>query len=184
MPNVDVPNNPDKVLERLPSKEKSENIAQNLDSVLINKLEVRRYGDTTRAKRPSGKKVPLAGTSLAESQSDSESDLVEDDQLQLADWTHQNSDGNVEEDLDEDDVDELPDPEMRGDTDEPTNRVTLGAHVVAQCEGEWFLGEKCKNQSGVAKGYTRISFMKIKGSNLFAWDNEDLLDTLNEDILM
>ena len=105
---------------------------------------------------------------------------MEDDQLQLADWIHQNSDGNVEVDLDEDDVDELPDPEMRGDTDEPT----LGAHVVAQCEGEWFLGEKCKNQSGVAKGYTRISFMKIKGSYLFAWDNEDLLDTLNEDILM
>ena len=26
--------------------------------------------------------------------------------------------------------------------------------------------------------------MKIKGFNLFAWDKEDLLDTLNEDILM
>ena len=26
--------------------------------------------------------------------------------------------------------------------------------------------------------------MKIKRSNLFAWDIEDLLDTLNEDILM
>ena len=73
---------------------------------------------------------------------------MEDDQLQLADWIHQNSDGNVEEDLDEDDVDE---PEMRGDTDEPTNHVTLGAHVVAQYEGEWFIGEKCKNQSRVAK---------------------------------
>jgi hypothetical protein len=59
------------------------------------------------------------------------------------------------------------------------------AYVVAVYEGQWFAAEVSKNQSGVAKGYTRLSYLVIKGSNSFTWGpRADLHVTLDEDILL
>ena len=41
--------------------------------------------------------------------------------------------------------------------------------VVAVYEDEWFPAEICQDQSGVAKGYCRLSYMAIRGVNVFAW---------------
>ena len=56
--------------------------------------------------------------------------------------------------------------------------------VVALYEGEWFSAEAVEDQNGVNDGYTKLSFMTIKGKNQFTWVKQDLCDTLNEDILM
>ena len=61
----------------------------------------------------------------------------------------------------------------------------LGTHVVAEYEGQWFLTEVCRDQSGVPRGYTRLSYMVIKGKNSFGWGAKaDVVTTLDEDILL
>ena len=57
-------------------------------------------------------------------------------------------------------------------------------HVVAVYEGQWFIAVVCNNQDGVAKGHTKLSYMKITGMNQFIWEKEDIWDTDNDDILM
>jgi hypothetical protein len=61
----------------------------------------------------------------------------------------------------------------------------LPPYVVVVYEGEWFLCEVCKDQTGVPENYTKLSYTVIKGKNSFAWGNKaDLHITLNEDILL
>jgi hypothetical protein len=52
-----VPLNPEKVLERIPSAVETQQAARHLDAALLQRLEVRRFGDST-PKMPRGKKVP------------------------------------------------------------------------------------------------------------------------------
>ena len=52
-------------------------------------------------------------------------------------------------------------------------------------EGERFLAEICKDLSDVEKGYTRLSYMKIKGNNSFIWgEKEDIWESPDEFILI
>ena len=57
-------------------------------------------------------------------------------------------------------------------------------YVVALYEGEWFLAEVYKDQKRVSAGYTKLSFMSIRGHKKFIWAKPDILDTVNEDILL
>jgi hypothetical protein len=69
------PINRQKVLERIPSVVASEEVARHLDKALLQKLEVRRFGN--KKKMPRGKKVP-AGQSL--SAEDSSEELTEEEE--------------------------------------------------------------------------------------------------------
>jgi len=69
--------------------------------------------------------------------------------------------------------------------DPPQPKRQAGSWVVALYEGEWFLCEVMADQEGVASGYTKLSYMAIKGKNVFSWgDKPDLVDTLEEDIIL
>ena len=166
-----------KVIERLPTVASSEAVAENLDRSFLEKLETRRYGEKKRAPRPKGKKIPPGASYTdadAESNvddedvgdgdvSDGDVDDVEEDQLMVGD----------EDERDEENDDELPDPS-----------TVRQKFVVALYEEEWFLAEVCDNQKGVTAGYTKLSFMSIRGHNKFIWAKPDILDTVNEDILL
>jgi hypothetical protein len=86
------------------------------------------------------------------------------------------------EDVEEEGADELPDLDVPG----PSNSSKSSSnYVVAVYEGQWFLAEICGDQKNVGRGYTRLSYMVIKGTNTFTWgDKEDLHVTCNEDILL
>jgi hypothetical protein len=73
------PINREKVLDRLPSIVESEEIARHIDSTLLKRLEMRRFGEASK-KKPRGKKTP-AGQSYTEAAGDSkeEADNVEED---------------------------------------------------------------------------------------------------------
>ena len=79
------------------------------------------------------------------------------------------------------DLESLPEP---GATTQPTSYKT-GQFVVADYEDEWFLAEVALEQEDVAKGYTRLKYMAIKGANSFSWGlRPDIHVACNEDILL
>ena len=171
------PINPEKVLERLPSATGTLEITTNLDEALLKKLETSRYGDQAkkRASRPKGKKIP-AGTSYIpteEAMTDEEAIADElDEDAKISDKESNTSD---------DELDELPDPSSY--SSKPAC-IQPGQQVAAIYEGEWFLAEVSADQIDVANGYTRLNFMAIRGKNMFAWGKQDVLETLNEDIIL
>jgi hypothetical protein len=175
-----VPVNRQKVLERLPSTAESHGIARNLDSVLLKRLEVRRFGDGTK-KKPRGKKVPAGQSYSAETEEEDEEEVDDiDSESEEVNIALEDSEEEEEEELSqEEEADEsLPDLEAPG-----TSR--MGSYVVAAYEGQWFIAEVSRDQEGVAKGYTRLSYMLIKGKNSFSWgDKPDIHVALNEDILL
>ena len=67
------PINADKVLERIPSRERTEEIAANVDQILLKTLEVRRFD--TGTKTPRGPKVP-AGSEEEDIDTDEEEKLA------------------------------------------------------------------------------------------------------------
>ena len=60
----------------------------------------------------------------------------------------------------------------------------LGDYVVAVYEDQWFLAEIHDDQRGVKRGYTKLSYMTLRGVNDFIWGPKDVHVTLNEDILL
>jgi hypothetical protein len=103
---------------------------------------------------PAGKSY----SGIEEEESEDHSQVSEDD-------SHKES-----EDKNKEYEEELPD----------ISRPKLGPCVVAVYEGQWVLTELSTSQADVAHGYTRLSFMVIKGSNAFAGGpKRDILVTLN-----
>lgn len=159
-----------------------EDIAHHVDVAVIKKLEVRRFGEGTK-KRARGAKVPAG---------QSHSMLDEDDEV-----TSEESSSEEETDVEdepepiehhEEECEKLPEEELEEDSDEelpePRPQVDLGSHVVAEYEGQWFICEVSGDQAGVMRGYTRLSYMSIRGHNTFVWGQKDLHVTLDEDILL
>jgi hypothetical protein len=177
-----VPLNRQKVLERLPSTVGSQGIARHLDGALLRRLEVRRFGEGTM-KKPRGKKIPAGQSYSAESdeeQVDDEEEQEEADDDSDGEEGYVAVEGSEEEAVsqEEEEDEELPDVDGPG-----TSR--MGSYVVAAYEGQWFIAEILRDQKGVAKGYTRLSYMLIKGNNSFSWgDKPDIHVALNEDILL
>jgi hypothetical protein len=193
-----VPVNREKVLERIPSVQDSHAIARNLDSVLLERLEVRRFGDQSK-KKTRGKKVP-AGQSYSRVEEESSNDEVDSEPEEVGSFEHSEEDSkedsqeeNSEEEGSEEEKgtstekgretevdlgdEELPEPGMPG--------PRAGTSVVAVYEGQWFLADVLENQAGVGDGYCRLSYMSIKGTNSFAWGSKpDIMPTLNEDIIL
>jgi hypothetical protein len=186
------PLNRQKVLERIPSVEESQQIARNVDSILLKKLEVRRFGEGGK-KKPRGKKIP-AGQSYTEepeesskeesSKDESSEEESEEEDSENEDDVREDSspardrdnDGQLEDEENEDLPDLLPTQQARR---------KAGTFVVALYEGEWFLAQVCEEQEDVAVGYTRLSYMVLKGRNCFAWgEKPDLVVTLEEDIIL
>ena len=167
------PLNRDKVLERIPSVKRTQEIASCFDSVLSENLEVSRFGKEKKKKQVRGKKVP-AGQSYSQEEDSDDSRVDPDNVSSIA----SNSDKEEEAEMsceESSDSEELP---------EPINRRRPGSHVVAVYEGEWFIAEVCIDQRKVAPGYTRLMYMSIKGNNCFAWGPPDLHITLDEDIIL
>jgi hypothetical protein len=173
-----VPVNHEKVLGRLPSIQESHVIARHLDATLLEKFEVRRFGEKNK-KKPREKKVS-AGQSYSgaveEESEEEESDIVESEENESEEEERELEELEPEErEPEQDDEEELPD----------LDRSIAGTIVVAAYEGQWFLAEVTESQADVAKGYTRLSYMVIKGANSFAWGSKpDVMDTLNEDIVL
>jgi hypothetical protein len=184
------PLNRTKVIERIPTVLKAQEIARHIDAALIKKLEVRRFGEGK--KRPRGKKVP-AGTSYTaveeSSEESSEEEQEESTEEQEESSEEEQVESSVEEQVessveDEGQREEVED-NLEKDMEEELPDLDQPAYVVAVYEGQWFAAEVSKNQSGVAKGYTRLSYLVIKGSNSFTWGpRADLHVTLDEDILL
>lgn len=170
------PVNREKVLDRLPSIEHSQEIARNIDAVLLKKLEVRRFGELKK-KQQRGKKVPAGQsyTHVEEEDSSSNSSTMEmeeeeDRDLQIGSDQEEDADKGEgeEEDRDKEDTgmsseEELPDLPFvsRG---AGGNKRRAGSYVAASYEGEWFIAEVCYDQRKVASDYTRLSYMTIKVS--------------------
>jgi hypothetical protein len=52
-------------------------------------------------------------------------------------------------------------------------------------EGQWFLAQVCFDQANVKKGYTKLSYLLLRGTNCFVWgEKPDIMETLNIDIVM
>jgi hypothetical protein len=175
------PINRQKVLDRIPSVLESEDIARNLDQQLLKKLEVRRFGEGPK-KKPRGKKVPAGDSYTAQENSEEEEeeseleDEVEEDETEDEE-VEGDVDGDIDGDVDKED-EELP------DLDIPSSS-RMGSYVVAVYEGSWFLAEVSRDQKNVTRGYTRLSYMTIKGNNCFSWGPKpDLHVALDEDILL
>jgi hypothetical protein len=172
-----VPINRQKVLDRIPSVVGTQDIAHHVDQALLKKLEVRRFGDGPK-KQPRGKKVP-AGQSYSATE---DLQTSEEEESELEDEEVATDEEEVVDDVDEEMVEneELPDLDVAG-----PSSSRMGSYVVAAYEGEWYLAEVSRDQNNVARGYTRLSYMVIKGKNSFSWgDKPDLHVALNEDILL
>jgi hypothetical protein len=202
------PINRTKVLERIPNSIQVVQVAQHVDKELIRRLEVRRFGESQK-KKPRGKKIPAGQSHTRE---DSEVDDVsemdesemdemsETDEVSVVDEASEvDETSEVDEGSEVDEAREVDEEggKMGGDQqdDSDTEHQELpdpeaplfkpGSHVVAVYEGQLFLCEVCKDQKDVPRGYTKLSYMVIKGSNSFAWGSKaDLHMTLNEDILI
>jgi hypothetical protein len=137
------PINRDKVLDRIPSILKSQDIASHVDQVLLEKLEVRSFGDG-KTKKGRGKKVP-AGESYSTREEEEEEvvDQFSDKEMVSDEEMGVEVEDEEEEDEEEDD-EELPDLEQ--------TRVP-GTLLVAIYESEWFIAEVAKDQSKATRGY-------------------------------
>jgi hypothetical protein len=144
---------------------------------LLKKLEVRRFGDGTKRK-PRGKKLPAGQSYSADNDSQEDSDEAESElESELESEPEEDRDKEDEEVADEE-CEELPDLDGPGNSN-------IEKFVVAAYEGQWFLAEVTMDQKNVTKGYTRLSYMTIKGNNCFSWgEKPDIHVALNEDILL
>ena len=167
-----MPINREKVLAEIPSRLQTEEIAQHVDAGLIERLEIRRFGDGKR--KPRGKKVaPGTSYTAVQEEEEDEDDSEKEDDVREEDVREEDAREDGAENESDDELPDLPGPSG-----------TKKGFVVAVYEGQWFLAEVSKDQTGVKAGYTKLSYMVIKGSNRFAWGNPDLHTTLNSDILM
>jgi len=183
------------VKDRIPTAEGAEEIARHVDAALVKKLELRRYGDKAK-KMPRGNKVPAGQSLTAQVEESSEEEEEEEESSEEefdvfgegeddpgdgrdpGEGRSKEDDEKMEEELEE----ELEEEEL--EVEEPRANLNLGTHVVAVYEGQWFITEVCRDQSGVSRGYTRLSYMVIRGKNTFAWGPKDYLITRDEDILL
>ena len=75
--------------------------------------------------------------------------------------------------------------ESNQDSEQPHSSWNCGSLVVAVYEGEWFVGEICKEQNFIPTGYKRVSYTTPRGHNVFKWpDRKDIMLTLEEDIIL
>lgn len=177
------PINRQKVLDRIPSAVASQDVARHLDAALLQRLEVRRFGDGSGKKQPRGKKVP-AGQSYSAEESEMEESEEEEEESEMEESEAEQSEVEEEEVVNvvRDQQEESEDEEELPDI--PPSRKS-GSFVVALYEGQWFLAEVSKEQGDVAEGYTRLNYLLIKGTNSFSWgDKPDICLTLNEDIIL
>lgn len=63
-----------KVLERIPASRTTKEVATNIDAALLQRLEVKRFGDQKAKKRPRGQKIP-AGQSYSHQEEEEESEV-------------------------------------------------------------------------------------------------------------
>lgn len=176
-----VPIDPTQVMEKIPHRLATEEIAQHVDQQLLKNLEVRRFGDPSKKKKPRGKGVPVGASISAAKDSSSEEEEEDVDDIIDGHRGKKNKEVSVSE-SEESETDSLPDLTATG-----TGTATLPAGtLVAACyEGEIFIAEVTESQRGLMEGYTRLSYTAPRGINVFAWpDVKDIMPTLNEDILV
>ncbi len=136
-----------------------------------------------KKRQPRGKKIP-AGQSYSaecdrEEQAVSDAEAGTASEVEDLDSSEEEGDKNEDNSSEDDSCEELP------DLNPPQARRQAGTWVVAIYEGQWFLCEVVEDQSKVADGYTRLSYMAIKGRNVFGWGKKaDLVDTFEEDIIL
>ena len=119
-------------MDRIPSIQRTREVASHLRKALLKKLEVRRFGDKEKKKKPRGMKIP-AGQSHSVLEEEEEVDvdkLLEEDEQSSSDTEEDKEETSEEGELSEEDelAEELPDL--------PEPRKNLTAYVVAIYEGQ------------------------------------------------
>jgi len=178
----------ERAISKLPMDLDDREVETQVESTLLRTLDNMRHNapaNRAAARPKKSDKLPAGAAYTCAPQddnNDSSSTSSESDDEEIAgivDRLPEQSDEEeeeVEEDLISGGGDELPDLYVR---------KNLTAYVVAIYEGEWFLAEICKDQQNVAAGYTRLSYMSIKGNNSFTWpEKEDIHVALDEDIII
>ena len=203
-----------KALARIPSALDSATVARLVDAALIKRLEIRRFGTGAKKPRgkkiPAGQSYtmdaedsneeeevvddPEEGTSTGTRRSRSGKKSSRK-QLDSSKEDNSEEDGN-EEDSNEEDGNEEDGNEKDGNKDSGNKdsgeelpdvdivKQHLGDYVVAVYKDQWFLAEIHDDQRGVKRGYTKLSYMTLRGVNDFIWGPKDVHVTLNEDILL
>lgn len=184
------PLNVDRALRDIPTVSQSKEIATNLDSLLLKKLERQRFGDKKK-KVPRGKQLP-AGASysaayMSEAEEDSDREDSDREDSDGEDSDGEDIDGEVidGEDIDGEDSDKendevLPEPNATG-----TASGTGTKLVVAVYEEEWFVAEVAADQTDVPAGCVKLMYMAPRGKNVFAWpERADIMVTEKDDILV
>ena len=186
----------EKVLERLPSTETTEQITTNIDTALLKRLETSRYGDghSQKRTRPKGKKVPagkcIRPDDIATSEEEEEQEEPEEVPEEVPEEEPEEEPG-VSSVLQQEIRNALMPKAKKAASLRKARKTTAagkglvpGSYVVAVYEEEAFLAEVSQDQDSVDTGYTRLNFMKINGMNRFIWGKPDILVTLNTDIIM
>ena len=172
----------EKVTERLPSRSRARTIARHLDTILLDKIEERRF--PVSKKKGRGKKIP-AGKSYTDREEEEESEVDGDDIESVGPPSEDESVGPPSEDEVELEQTEEADSDLESLPEPGATSYKTGQFVVADYEDEWFLAEVALEQEDVAKGYTRLKYMAIKGANSFSWGlRPDIHFACNEDILL
>lgn len=92
-------------------------------------------------------------------------------------------DKDKEENQEKDKCEEVP-VESSLDGTKGNNTRPSGGMVVAIYQGLWYLAEVHEDQDGVDNAYTKLSYMQRVLNNCFIWGKEDILETVNSDILL
>ena len=163
-----------KVTERIPSVQRTAEIAQHVDQLLLEKLQVRRFGDGKK-KKPRGKKLP-AGQSYSVEEEEEDEDEVQEEE----------DEDKEDEDEDDEDEDEEPREEEQPmvEDEQEKGHYDVGDFVVATYFGDWYLAKVDIDQDHAGDSHVNLSYMEKVGPNQFKWPKQDdLLLTLKEDIL-
>ena len=127
--------------------------------------------------RPKDKGIPAGASYISDQAGDtseeeesSEEEASEEEAVDNVETSKEREEANS----DSSDQEELPEPSL-----------APGTLVAAVYEGELFVAEVMRNQAGVKKGYTKLSYTTPRGINVFSWPEKvDPMVTLNEDILI
>lgn len=185
----------ERALRDLPTVADSAEIATNVDSVLLNRLESQRYG-AQRQRAPRGKQLP-PGMSYSARYRSGQEEEEEDDDSTTADDLAGINDRPVSPAMSDVDGDDILDaaagstsasaaaPASAGGASAGGSSGPQTSLVAAEYEGEWFVAEKVADQAGVTPGCIRLSYMVPRGINEFMWPaRPDIMDTPASDILV
>jgi hypothetical protein len=179
------PLNREEVLQRIPSSLTSQQIARHLDQQLVEKLEVRRFGDVPKRKGRGPKIAPGKSYSALEEEEDSPEE-EEDSPEEQEDSPEEEEDSPEEEEGGGDEV-----HAQAGGSGVRRNKSRAGGVQYEEEDDKDDEEEEEESDEELPDPELRpptekiSGTMAIKGTNVFTWPNkDDRVITYNDDILL